>query len=59
MSSRPKTNLAPGTICTLGHRVPVESETVWFDVNIPGAVCGVPGVVEGPQLGLVSRGGGE
>merc|ERR1719158_2033584 len=49
MSSRPKPNLAPGAICTLGYRVSVESETVRFDVNIPGAVCGVPGVVEGAQ----------
>ena len=32
----------------------MKGKAVWFDVDVPGAVVGVPRVVEGPQLGLAA-----
>ena len=52
-------HLAPGPVGGLGHGVAVEGEAVALEVDVAGAVLGVPGVEEGAELGLVGRDGGE
>ena len=54
MSAAPEAYLAPGPICALSHGVPVQGEAVLLDVDIVARVAGIPGVIEGSQLGLVS-----
>lgn len=49
----PEPDFPPGGVRALRHRVPVQREPVGLNVYIPGAVIGVPGVVEGAQLRLV------
>lgn len=38
---------------------PVQSESVWLNVDVRRAVVRIPGMVERPQLGLVGWNGGE
>ena len=54
-----KAHLAPGPVGGLGHGVAVEGEAVALEVDVAGAVLGVPGVEEGAELGLVGGRGGE
>ena len=54
MSAAPEAYLSPGTICALSHGVPVQGKAVLLDVDIVARVAGIPGVIEGSQLGLVS-----
>ena len=59
MATLSEANLSSRAIRALGYRISVNCEPVGLDVDIPGAVLGVPGVVEGPQLGLVGRKAGQ
>lgn len=44
-------DLGPGPVGALGDGVAVQREAVLLDVDVPGAVVGAEGVVEGTDLG--------
>ena len=54
VSAAPEAYLAPSPVRALSHGVPVQREAVLLDVDVVARVPGVPGVIEGAQLRLVS-----
>lgn len=49
-------DLGPRPICALGDGVAVQREAVLLDVDVPRAVVGAEGVVEGTDLGEMEEG---
>lgn len=50
-------DLGPGAVGALGDGVAVQREAVLLDVDVPGAVVGAEGVVEGTDLGRGAKRG--
>lgn len=57
MAALAEADLGPGAVGALGDGVAVQREAVLLDVDVPGAVVGAEGVVEGTDLGRGAKRG--